>query len=134
MDRIENITKRTFRKFLWICPVCQVEEMEDRDMAGGQSYEHTCKNGHKFNQSAGHMKEFNHCLTYTTDEYEKLSEQEIADKKQVKFDEWVYEIKHPKPYIEPTPEMLQQEIDSKLQEIQSLEARKVEAINKEVSK
>ncbi len=132
MDRVQ--VKREFRRVLWICPVCKLEDFEDRPMSGGASYEHTCKNGHKFNQSAGAMKEYNGCLSYSLEDYAKIDEKAVESKKDELVSKWVYEVKNPPPYAPPKASDLQAEIDSKLQEIQSLEARKLEAQAKEVIK
>jgi predicted RNA-binding Zn-ribbon protein involved in translation (DUF1610 family) len=31
-----------FRKAIWICPNCGQEDIEDRPIEGGASYEHDC--------------------------------------------------------------------------------------------
>jgi hypothetical protein len=124
MDRIK-IT-REFKRVLWVCPTCGLEEQEDRPMNGGASYVHTCKNGHTFNQSCGAMKEYNGVLSYPYDTYGTVKEEDVEAEKTLRFEKWVYDIKNPVPYVEPKASDIQAEIDSKLQEIQSLEARKIE--------
>lgn len=93
MDRIKLV--REFKRVLWTCPICQLEDFEDRPMNGGASYEHTCKNGHKFNQSCGAMKEYNGALSYTPEEYENVTEEEVSNKKDDCINKWIYDLKNP---------------------------------------
>lgn len=117
MDRVR--VQVQFKKVLWVCPVCGLEEAEDRNVSGGDSYVHTCANGHSFNQSGQNMREYNGTISYTEDEYAKVTEKDLSDVKTSVFDSWVYSIKNPPPYVEPTKEELRAEI---LQ----LEARKAD--------
>lgn len=112
-----------FRKFLWICPICKVEEWEDRPMDGGASYEHTCPNRHEFNSCCGNAKEYNGTVSYTPEEYEKLAVEDLVLAKQKPADDWIYSVKNPPPYVEPTKEQLEAEKELKIQEVASLDAR-----------
>jgi len=113
-----------YRKALWTCPSCKTEEWEDRPMEGGASYEHTCKEcSAKFNQSCGNMKEYNGTVNYTPEEYETLKSEDLATAKQKPADDWLYSVKNPVPYVEPTKEQLEAEKEQKLQEVASLDAR-----------
>ena len=118
-DRIK--VQVEFRKALWTCPVCGIEEIENRPMEGGASYEHICKNGHKFNQSAGAMKEYNSVISYPYTDYPTVTQKEIDDEKTVRMDKWIYEIKHPAPYTPPTKAELEKMRDDKLQEAEELQ-------------
>lgn len=129
MDRI--MTQIRFKRVLWTCPKCGQEDFEDRNMSGGQSYEHSCSVClAKFNQSGTNMREYNGVICYTPEEYKTLKDEDLIKTKQVLVDKWLYEVKNPPPYIEPTPEELQAEIDAKQQEIDSLMARIEEAKTK----
>ena len=120
MDRIR--VQIQFRRFLWTCPKCKKEDYEDRDMAGGQSYEHTCSAcAAKFNQT--HMKEYNGCITYTPEEYEVIKEQDVAEKKQALVDKWVYDVKNPPPYVEPSREDLEKMLADKQAEVSELQTQ-----------
>ena len=111
-----------FRKALWQCPD-GTEETTDLNVAGGNTYEYTCKNEMWTNT----FREYNGCISYPYEQYPNLKTEEITAEKTKRYDAWVYEIKHPAPYIEPTPEELQIEIDAKQEEINSLIVRKIEA-------
>ena len=122
-----------FKKALWTCPSCKAEEWEDRPMEGGASYEHTCKEcSAEFNQSGPNMKEYNGTVNYTPEEYEKLKAEDLATAKQKPADDWLYSVKNPPKYVEPTAEQLLAEKESKLQEIQALDSRIAEAQSKEI--
>ena len=111
-----------FKKFLWICPKCQVEEWEDRPMGGGASYVHTCINGHTFNSTCGNAKEYNGTVNYTPEEYEKVTVEELALAKQKPADDWIYSVKNPPPYVEPTKEQLEAELAEKQAEVTRLQS------------
>lgn len=110
-----------FKKALWTCPVCQVEEVEDRPVNGGASYEHTCINGHIFNQSGPNMKEYNGALSYPKDTFDSVKQEDIDTEKQTRMDKWIYDIKHPVPYVEPDNETLEKLILEKQEEIKRLQ-------------
>ena len=129
-DRIS--VKVEFKKFIWACPVCGQEDIEDAKVAGGNEYVHTCsKCSAKFNQSGPNMKEYNGCLSYPYDTYSTVKQMDIDKEKVKRCDAWIYEVKHPPVYVEPKSEDLQKEIDQKMQEVQSLETRKLKAIENE---
>jgi len=109
-----------FKKALWTCPQCGLEDVEDRPMEGGASYEHTCKNGHTFNQSGPNMKEYNGCITYPKDEYDTIKVEDIVAEKTKRCDEWIYEVKNPKPYVEPTEADLTNMINDHMRQVEEL--------------
>ena len=119
-----------FKKALWTCPVCGLEEIEDRPVGGGASYEHTCKNGHKFNQSGANMKEYNGCLQYPKDTFEEVKQEDIDKEKQERYDAWLYEVKHPAPYVEPSIEDHNQMVKGKEEELARQKEQRAEAIRK----
>jgi hypothetical protein len=122
-----------YKKALWTCPICGIEEIEDRPVSGGASYEHTCKNGHTFNQSGPNMKEYNGTVSYSEAEYAQKKSEDIAKEKKDKCDAWLYEVKHPAPYIEPTKADLEREKSELTDRINSLQMRideKAIAINR----
>lgn len=114
-DRVS--VKVEFKKALWTCPVCKQEDVEDMKVAGGNEYTHTCsKCGMKFNQSGANMKEYNGCLSYPYTDYPGIKQEDITAEKVLRFDKWVYEIKNPPVYVEPTLEDLQNMYKDKVDE------------------
>ena len=119
-DRI--MTQVRFKRVLWTCPQCKQEDIEDRSMTGGDSYVHTCSScSEKFNQSCGRMKEYNGCITMLASEYETKQETDITAEKKKLFDDWVYGMKNPPKYVEPTKEELEKMRDEKAAEVAELE-------------
>jgi hypothetical protein len=92
-DRV--IVQVQFRKALWQCP--GGDEVTDLNVGTPSVYEHTCSDNTWLNS----FKEYNGTLRYTPDEFEKADSTDKAKAKQEAFDKWVYEIKHPVPYVEP---------------------------------
>ena len=122
MDRIQ--VRVEFKKAIWTCPKCGQEDIQDLIVSGGNDYTHNCsKCGQWFNS----FKEYNGCIQYPFDKYPDITTEDVDTQKTELCDKWLYEVKHPPVYIEPKPEDLQTEIDAKLQEIESLQARKIEA-------
>jgi predicted nucleic acid-binding Zn-ribbon protein len=114
-DRIS--VKREFRRVLWTCPFCLQEDYQDRKVSGGDEYVHVCsKCGKSFNQSGNNMKEYNGCLSYTLDEYSKVKEKDISNKKNELMARWVKEIKNPQVAVKPTKENLRQMKKERLDE------------------
>ena len=103
MDRI--IVQRQFRKALWTCP-CGQEDTTDLNLGTPSVYEHNCSACGKWSNS---FKEYNGCLTYSPEEYEKLGEQEITAEKEKRVSEWIVETKKPIVIYEPTKEDLEAE-------------------------
>ena len=85
-----------FRKALWACP--GGDEITDLNVGTPSVYEHNCKDGTWLNS----FKEYNGILTYTPEEFEKADSKEKELAKTEAVDKWVYEIKHPAPYVEPS--------------------------------
>lgn len=107
-----------FKKFIWTCPICGLEDIVDASMTGGNTYEHTCANGHTFNQSCGNMKEYNGTVNYTPEDYEKKTEEDIAVDKQKPCDDWLYQVKNPPAYVEPSKEDYKRMYDDHMAEAQ----------------
>jgi hypothetical protein len=116
MDRVRIQVQ--FKKFIWLCPVCGLEDIVDAKMEGGNEYVHTCANGHSFNQSGPNMKEYNGTVNYTPEEYEKKTEEDVAVDKQKPCDDWLYSVKNPPAYVEPTKEDYQRMYEEKMAEAQ----------------
>ena len=113
-----------FKKALWTCPKCSQEDTTDMYVQGGNDYEHNCsKCGARFNQSGSNMKEYNGCLRYPIADYSKVSEKAKTDEKTKRFNDWVYEVKHPPAYIEPTKEILEQLMAEKQAEVNELQGK-----------
>ena len=120
MDRIR--IQRIFKRVLWTCPSCSQEDYEDRNMTGGNEYIHICSSCSKeFNQSCGAMREYNGCLSYTPEEYDTIKEEDVTTTKDTLVAEWVYKIKNPAPYVEPTKEQLEAELAEKQAEVDRLQ-------------
>jgi len=101
MDTIT--TQIRFKKVLWVCPSCGKEDEEEQNASGGNTYEHVCSNcAAFFNSSGNNMKTYNGCLNIDSEEYKTLSEQEIYNRKQSLFNSWIYLMKNPPLYVEPT--------------------------------
>jgi transcription elongation factor Elf1 len=128
MDRIS--VKVEFKKFWWTCPKCGQEDIEDAKVAGGNDYTHICsKCSAKFNQSAGNMKEYNGCLSYPYETYASVKEEDVETQKTTLVEAWVYSVKNPPPYVEPSLQDLQNmlaekqaEVDRLTEQIQAKEA------------
>ncbi len=120
--------KVEFKKFIWTCPVCGLEDIVDASVGGGNEYEHTCKNGHKFNQSGSNMREYNGCLSYPYSEYPAVKSDDIEKEKSTRCDAWLYSVKNPPPYTPPTAEDIDRMIAEKQTEITSLETQKTEIV------
>jgi transcription elongation factor Elf1 len=112
-----------FKKFIWTCPICGEEKVVDANVAGGNEYEHTCINGHKFNQSGSNMKEYNGTLLFPYDDYLKVDDITKDNKKKELCDKWIYEIKHPPVYIEPSVTDLENEKANLEQQLSSLQEK-----------
>jgi hypothetical protein len=126
-DRVN--VQHCFRKALWQCPD-GTEETTDLNVGGGNTYEHTCKNGMWTNT----FKEYNGCISYPYSEYPKVKTEEITSEKTKCYNAWVYEIKHPAPYIEPTPEDIQKQIDDLEMQKQNLIQQKAQLEAKPIIK
>lgn len=100
----DGMVQVLFKKFIWKCPVCGLGDILDAYMGGGNTYVHTCNNGHTFNQSAGNMTEYNGSLRYPQEEYDILTPEALAEDKQEKLDAWLYERANQPPYVPPDVE------------------------------
>lgn len=121
-DRI--MTQVKFWKALWTCPECKTEDVVEMNLAGGNEYVHTCSHcGKEFNQSCNNMRSFRGCVTYSKTEYDAKKSAEIETDKTALFNKWVYEIKNPPKYVEPTKEELEKMRDEKQSEIDELQTK-----------
>ena len=133
MDRV--IVQVQFKKALWKCPKCKQEDVEDRPVGGGASYEHTCSACKAvFNQSGENMKEYNGSINYSEAEYEAIDDNGIEAEKKKRHEAWVTEIKNPPAYVEPSKEDLERMLAEKQAEVSKLTAdiaiKTVEAVRK----
>jgi transcription elongation factor Elf1 len=128
MDRIQ--IRISFRKAWWICPKCGQEDFTDLNVGTPSVYEHNCsKCGQWFNS----FKECQGVLTYPYDAYKdgKIKQEDIDKSKQDKVDQWVYDVKNPVPYVEPTKADYERMIADRQAEVADLQA-KVNTIDKKV--
>ena len=96
-----------FRKLIFQCQD-GTEEVIDASMSGGNTYEHTCKDGkwtNKFVNYSGNV-------SYTPEEYEALKEADLIAQKTSLVDDFIYQKNNPPKYVEPTSEEIQAQIDS----------------------
>ena len=130
MDRVRIQVQ--FKKFWWTCPKCRQEDYEDAKMEGGNTYEHTCsKCEERFNQSNTNLREYNGVINYTPEEYETLKSEDLSTEKSSRLGKWVYEVKNPPAYVEPSKEDLERELADKQADIAVLES-KIAETTKEV--
>lgn len=94
-DRIK--VQVQFKKLIFQCKD-GTEEVVDASMTGGNTYEHTCKDG-KWTNS---FLNYDGNLSFTPDEYEHTDSKEMANLKSGKVDEWLYQKNNPPPYVEPS--------------------------------
>jgi hypothetical protein len=112
-----------FKKYLYTCS--DGEEL----LVDSNNQKYTCpKSGEIVGE--GWYKNVGDCLSFTKAEYDAMSQDDLAKLKQERIDKRIYEVKNPPIVVEPTPEEIQAQIDSKTQEIESLQAQKVEAVAK----
>ena len=102
-----------FVKGIFACP--GGDEIVDWSTKGGNEYEHICKDGTWLNS----FKRYEGSINYSKEEYEKVKTEDITKEKQKRVDDWLYQVKNPPPYIEPTEADYKQMIDEKLAEINS---------------
>jgi transcription elongation factor Elf1 len=120
-DRIS--VRVEFKKFVWTCPTCKQEDIENAKVAGGNNYVHTCsKCGAKFNQSGPNMKEYNGCLQYPYDKYPEIKQEDIDTEKATRCEKWLYSVKNPPAYVEPTKTDLENMLAEKQAEVTKLQA------------
>lgn len=100
-----------FLKGIFACP--DGDEIVDWSTKGGNEYEHICKDGTWLNS----FKRYEGSINYSKEEYENINVEDIAIEKQKRVDEWIYQVKNPPPYIEPTEADYKQMIDDKMAEI-----------------
>jgi predicted RNA-binding Zn-ribbon protein involved in translation (DUF1610 family) len=88
-----------YRKALWICPKCGQEDITDLNVGTPSVYEHNCS---KCGQWSNSFKEYNGVASYSQEDYAKVTANDLKTEKDAKVDAWIYDIKHPAPYVEPT--------------------------------
>ena len=74
----------------------------------------------------GQYRDVGDSIYFDYDKYQSAPPEEIEKEINVRVEQHIYNVKHPPIPVEPTLEMLQEEINNKTQEIQQLEGRKVE--------
>jgi hypothetical protein len=115
-----------FRKGIFTCE-CGQEDIVDWSTEGGNTYENNCSVCGKWNNS---FKDYNGCLLYKKDEYERMDRETIEINKSSEVDKFLYDQKNLPPYVEPTIEELEIEklkLDRQVTEIQSrIDARRRE--------
>jgi uncharacterized protein YydD (DUF2326 family) len=125
MDRIK--IQIQFRKAIWVCPKCSQEDYEDLNVNGGNKYEHNCSNCGTWSNN---FRVYNDTLDFSPEEYNKIKPEDIIIKKQEKFNNHLNILKNPIPYVDPTPEEIQKEIDIKQEQISSLTVKKISTQSK----
>jgi hypothetical protein len=103
MDKIS--VQIRFRKGIFTCS-CGQEDVVDFNVAGGNTYENICSVCGEWSNT---FKNYDGILAYAKDEYESLSASDISKAKEDKCDNWLYEVKHPPKYIEPSAEDLEKQ-------------------------
>ena len=101
-----------FRKLIFQCQD-GTEEVVDASMSGGNTYEHTCKDGKWTNNFIN----YSGALSLTQDEYAELKEADLEAKKKTEVEKFIYQKNNPPKYIEPTEEDYKKMIDEKIAEI-----------------
>lgn len=112
MDRVR--IQLMFRKIIFTCPKCGKEDIRDMKMEGGNSFENNCSECGQWNNN---FKNYDGCISYTQDEYDKLTDEDLVVKKDELVNKFIYDQKNPPPYVEPSVTDYQQMIDSRLEEI-----------------
>lgn len=102
-----------FKKAVWTCPICGQEDIQDLIVSGGNDYTHKCS---KCGQWFNNFKEYNGTLSYPYDDYLKVSDEIKDEKKKELCDKWIYEIKHPPVYVEPSLDDYQKLYNEKMDE------------------
>lgn len=123
MDRIKLV--REYRKAWWICG-CGQEDFTDLNVGTPSVYEHNCSKCNKWSNS---FKEYQGVISYSPDNEPK--EEDVVKDKEQKIGEWVYAVKNPAPYIEPTKEDLEKqkiELEAQVANLAQLISSKSEAI------
>jgi len=116
-----------FRKAYWVCP-CGQEDFTDLNVGTPSIYEHNCS---KCGQWSNSFKEYNGVNSYSEDDYKKVTKEDIDKEKKEKIDKWVYDIKNPPPYVEPTKAELEAQKAELQKQISELDAQIAE---KEIAK
>jgi hypothetical protein len=119
--------QRIFRRALWVCEKCGQEDFEDFNLAGGNIYEHNCS---KCGTWSNNFKEYNNIIYYTPEEYDKITEEDVTNAKNVLFNKWVNDLKNQPVYPEPTREQLESEKTELQERINALNSKIAEKIEK----
>ncbi len=102
-----------FKKGIFECP--DGDEIVDWNVGGGNEYEHTCKDGTWLNR----FKEYNGTVSYPVGA--TLTKDSITNMKKDKVAEWLYGVRNPPIYIEPSVKDLENLRADKLEEAQRYE-------------
>jgi hypothetical protein len=76
----------------------------------------------------GWYKDVGDCLSYSKDEFDKLSKEDIEAEKGKRVEARIIQVKMPIPIYEPTPEDLDREIEAKQMDLAILTARKTDLV------
>ena len=111
-----------FKKFLWLCPACGQEDVDDANVGSENVEEHDCSvcQAH-FVRGKRNPDEHTFCINYTLEEYEKLTAESLANTKSNIMNSRVAEIKNPPVYQEPSVEVLEELKAEKQAEVDRLQ-------------
>jgi hypothetical protein len=121
MDRIQ--VRISYRKAWWICPKCGQEDFTDLNVGTPSEYTHNCSKCGAWSNS---FRECQGVVDYPYEGFEKVDPKEIDAKKQARVDAWVYDVKNPKPYTEPTKADYEKMLADKQAEVAQLQDKIVE--------
>lgn len=119
-DDVVNVQVR-FKKLIFECQD-GTEEIVDASATGGNTYEHTCKDGkwtNKFTNYSG-------LISLTPEEYDKKTEKELETLKSESVDKWIYDRDHQPEYVEPTVEEYEKMMEEKLKDVDDITIKLIE--------
>jgi len=109
-----------FRKAYWVCKNCGQEDVTDLNMDGNNEYEHNCSHCNEWSNS---FKNFSSNLSYALEKYEAIKSEDLTTAKDTLITDWIYTIKNPPVYIEPTKEELESQKTELLERIAELDIK-----------
>lgn len=115
-----------FRKLVFQCQD-GTEEVVDASVKGGNTYEHTCKDGKWTNKFVN----YDGLIQLNPTEYETTDSKELIAMKEAKVNEWIEQKNNHPAYIEPTKEELEEYRYSLIQQVDEVETKLVEKITVE---
>jgi len=114
-----------FKKGIFTCKNCGHEDIVDWSATGGNTYENNCSECGTWTND---FRNYDGLLSYSKAEYEKVAEKDVTSAKTTKVADWLYEVKHPPAYVEPSKEDLEQEkasLEARVSELQTRISAKV---------